>query len=148
MKNQRQGGFLITKIHQAAGRVFASRLKEHDVELNPAQGRIMFVLWQHGSMPIKELATHTSLGKSTLTSMLDRLEKSGYVARVHDEKDRRRILIQTTSKDAALQQLYQTVSNEMTELFYNGLSEPQRDEFEDCLKLIFANLEVCEADSR
>jgi len=44
----RQGGFLIAKIHQTAGRVFARMLRERGIQINPGQGRILFVLWKKG----------------------------------------------------------------------------------------------------
>lgn len=61
MKRQRQGGFLITKIHQLAGRIFARKLREYHIKINPAQGRIMFVLWQNDGISINELAQKTKL---------------------------------------------------------------------------------------
>ena len=142
MKSQRQGGFLIAKIHQLAGRVFARILREHNIdEINPAQGRIMFVLWQNDSIPIAQLARQTSLGKSTLTSMLDRLEKSGYLQRVPSPDDRRETLIQRTDKDKAMRHSYMRVSWEMNRLFYSGFSDPEIDKFEQYLKRVFKNLE-------
>jgi len=141
MKHQRQGGFLIAKIHQVAGRVFARRLKKHGVdEINPAQGRIMFVLWREDGISINELAKRTSLGKSTLTSMLDRLEASGHLRRVRSRKDRRQILIRRTQKDKALEGLYVRVSQEMTKLFYDGFSPTEIDRFEQYLQRILDNL--------
>lgn len=50
------------------------------------------------------------MGKSTLTSMLDRLEASGYVRRVPSPEDRRVVLIERTEKDWAFQQLYVQIS--------------------------------------
>ena len=79
MKVDVQGGFLIAKIKHLSGRIFARMLKEQEIEINPSQGRIMFVLWQEDALPISELANRTGLGKSTLTSMLDRLESSGFL---------------------------------------------------------------------
>ena len=140
MKTQREGGFLIAKIHQLSGRIFARMLKEYEVEINPAQGRIMFVLWKNDEIPISELAKKTSLEKSTLTSMLDRLEEAGYVARVPSQQDRRKILIRRTAKDKAWQKVYVQVSQEMTKLFYRGFSEKEVDEFEHYLRRIFDNL--------
>lgn len=82
MKTQREGGFLIAKIHQLSGRIFAKIMKKSGIdEINPAQGRILFVLWNKDEIPISELSKKTMLSKSTLTSMLDRLEKAGYVIR-------------------------------------------------------------------
>ncbi len=141
MKIQRQGGFLIAKIHQVSGRIFAKILKKARVsEINPAQGRILFALWKKDGIPITELARKTLLSKSTLTSMLDRLEKAGFIIRVPSKKDRRTILIKRTEKDKRLETKYIQVSDEMTKLFYDGFTPEEIDAFEECLKRILANL--------
>lgn len=141
MKNQREGGFLIAKIHHLSGRIFARKLKEYRIrEISPAQGRIMFVLWRNDGIPINELARRTSLAKSTLTSMLDRLEELGYVTRVHSPVDRREILIKRTEKDKAWQKSYVQVSQDMTKLFYDGFSQDEIEEFERYLRRILDNL--------
>lgn len=149
MKNQGEGGFLIAKIHQLSGRVLARKLKEHNLdEINPAQGRILFALWQSDEISIQELSKKTSLGKSTLTSMLDRLENAGYLTRVPSGKDRRKILIKLTEKDRQLQDIYLQVSKEMTELFYHEFTAKEIDEFEAYLKRIFDNLLAIEAETQ
>jgi DNA-binding MarR family transcriptional regulator len=144
MKRQHRGGFLLAKIHQQGGRIFARMLRRHDIHLNPAQGRIMFALWQFGNMPILELAAHTSLSKSTLTSMLDRLEHLGHIRRVAAPDDRRKTIIELTTKDRSLHALYEEVSAEMTALFYHGFSAAQIDHFERDLQRIFDNLTKCD----
>ncbi len=140
MKIDRRGGFLISKIHRLSGRIFSRMLKEHQIEINPAQGRILFVLWQEDGIPIRELANRTSLGKSTLTSMLDRLEEAGYIARRRSETDRRVILVGRTEKDRAAQSAYERVSKAMTGIYYCGLSEVEIDAFERTLSHILDNL--------
>jgi DNA-binding MarR family transcriptional regulator len=140
MKDQREGGFLISKIHRLSGRIFAKKLKEHQIEINPAQGRIMFVLWREDGISINALAKRTSLGKSTLTSMLDRLEAAGYVRRVRSVQDRRSILIERTEKDHAWQEVYVQVSQEMSALYYAGFSEDEIGELEGYLRRILDNL--------
>ena len=141
MKEQREGGFFIAKIHQLSNRIFTKKLKEYGLdELNSAQGRIMFVLWREDNISIHELSKKTQLSKSTLTSMLDRLEKAGFIKRVHSSKDRREIIIKLTEKDRSLQDKYVDVSKEMTMLFYNKLSEVEIDEFENYLRRILDNL--------
>lgn len=136
-----EGGFLIAKIHQVSGRIFTRILKEYGIDqINPAQGRILFALWKKDEIPISELAERTQLSKSTLTSMLDRLEEAGHITRIRPEKDRRTILIKLTEKDKSLQKLYSKVSDEMINIFYRGFSHEEIDEFEGCLKRILANL--------
>ncbi len=111
MSKNSKGGFYISKIHQLSGRIFARMLKDYGVnEINPAQGRIMFVLWQNDGIPINELAKETSLSKSTLTSMLDRLEQTGFIKREPSDIDRRKICIWRTEKDKSFQKQYVAVS--------------------------------------
>lgn len=141
MVSKSEGGFLISRIHQKSGRIFNRLLKENGIEeINPAQGRILFVLWREDNISIKKLSERTSLGQSTLTSMLDRLEKTGYICRVQSPEDRRKILIRRTEKDKQLQAIYDKVSREMTELFYEDFSDDEIEIFETCLKRILVTL--------
>ncbi len=148
MKHPPQGGFLIAKIHTLSERILAKILKKYRIEnINPAQGRIFFALWQRDRIPIRELARITSLEKSTLTSMLDRMEKNGFISRVPSKEDRRVITIKLTDKTRKLRGVYETISKEKTELFYQGFSAKEIDAFENYLRRILDNLEEFEKKS-
>ncbi len=140
MKQQRQAGFLMAKVRQVGERVFLRRLKGSEIEINPAQGRIMFALWKQDGISIQELAKRTQLGKSTLTSMLDRLEAMGYVQRRRSDSDRRKIMIHRTEKDRATEKQYVAISERMTEVWYRGFDEAEIERFEACLQRILDNL--------
>ena len=145
MKTQREAGFLISRINRLSRRILARKMKGHGIDrINPAQGRIMFVLWRNDSVPIGELAEKTSLKKSTMTSMLDRLERSGHVARVRSGKDRRQILIQRTEKDRTLEKAYVEVSQDMEKLVLKGFSEKEINEFEGYLRRVLDNVTALE----
>jgi MarR family transcriptional regulator, organic hydroperoxide resistance regulator len=146
MDNLRDGGMLVAKIHQVAGRVFAKKLREYGIsEINPAQGRILFVLWENDGIPIRDLSEKTMLEKSTLTSMLDRLEDTGYIVRIPSKEDRRKILIWRTEKDKAFQKRYYEVSDDMTRLFYKGLTDEEIDRLEGSLRKVLDNVVSYEA---
>ena len=130
----------MAKIRQVGERIFVRRLKQYGIEINPAQGRIMFALWKKDNISINELAKKTQLKKSTMTSMLDRLEKMGYIRRQYSEKDRRKILIKRTKKDRAMEKKYVEVSEEMTGLFYKRFSTSEINRFERDLEHILKNL--------
>jgi len=147
MKHQRQAGFLMAKIRQVAGRIFERMLNRYGIEINSAQGRIMFALWQQDNISINELAKKTQLKKSTLTSMLDRLEGMGYVRRERSKKDRRKILIQRTSKDKNLEGEYVKLSHEHAKIFFRGFSEDRIDRIEEDLKQILNNLMEYESNA-
>ncbi|MHC4658210.1 MAG: MarR family winged helix-turn-helix transcriptional regulator [Planctomycetota bacterium] len=136
----------MAKIRQVGGRIAERILREYNIEITSAQGRIMFALWQEDGISINELAKKTQLGKSTLTSMLDRLEKMGYIKRQRSRKDRRKILIKRTEKDKALESKYVEVSRQMTKLFYKGFSKSEIKRFENDLGRILNNLTDFEAE--
>lgn len=137
----------MAKIRQVGGRIAERMLREYNIEITAAQGRIMFALWQQDGVSINELAKKTQLGKSTLTSMLDRLEKMGYVKRRRSGQDRRKILIRRTKKDRALEGKYVEVSQQMTKLYYKDFSKNEIDRFEKDLARILNNLTNFEAES-
>ena len=139
-QEQREGGFLLAKIHQISNRIFNKMLKDYGLdELNSGQGRILFILWQRDNIPIRELSVKTQLTKSTLTTMLDRLENKAFLSR-GTGKDRREIIVKLSDKSKKFKEDYEKISGEMTEVFYGNLTEGERDTFEDYLRRILNNL--------
>lgn len=140
-----QGGFLISQIKQIQSRIFEKLLRENGIDaFNGAQGRILFILWQNDNLPINELGQKTSLSKSTLTSMLDRMEQQGNVRRNYDPNDRRQIRITLTENSRALNQKYLEVSQKMNQIFYQGFSDAEIVAFEKTLTGILNHLKQYE----
>jgi DNA-binding MarR family transcriptional regulator len=135
------GGFLISQIKQVQGRVFDSYLRQYGIEeFNGAQGRILFVLWQEDNLPIVELSHRTGLAKTTLTSMLDRMETSEFLKRIYDQTDRRQIRIILTDKAKQLKDKYDEVSDLMSKHFYKGFTDTEILTLEKYLERILNNL--------
>jgi len=136
------GGFLISQIHKLSGRAGEKILKEKGIEaFTGAQGRILYVLWEMGSLSISEIGGLTSLANTTLTSMLDYMENSGLVTRAHDPADRRQVIISLTPKAEGLRKDYDEVSEECNAVFYDGFTEGEIVEFENILRRVLKNLE-------
>jgi DNA-binding MarR family transcriptional regulator len=64
--------------------------------INRTDGRCLDVIDQHGAMTAGELATATGLSPGAITNILDRMEHAGYLKRVRDPGDRRKITVQLT----------------------------------------------------
>ena len=135
------GGFYISQIKQIQARIFDQLLRKEGIDdFSGAQGRILYVLWSEDNLPITELAKRTGLAKPTLTSMLDRLEKSGVLKRIPDPNDRRQIRIKLTDAAWALSSKYDLVSDQMVDIFYKGFTEDEIIAFENTLTRIIDNL--------
>lgn len=136
-----QGGFLLSRVHQLSGRLFNRMLVERGIPFNPGQGRILFALLQEEGVPIQTLSERTSLSPSTLTSMLDRMEADGLVERGRSPEDRRAVIVRLGKKARHLRDEYLAVSEEMTEIFYEGVAPEERGAFEATLGRLLQNLE-------
>ena len=67
--------------------------------INTTDGRALDVIDQAGGrVTAGELARELRLSTGAVTAILDRLEQAGYARRVPDPDDRRRVLIEQTSK--------------------------------------------------
>ena len=137
-----RGEFLISQIKQIQGRIFERLLDQAGInEFNGAQGHILYVLWQEDNLPIVELARRTGLAKTTLTSMLDRMESKGHIMRWHSTEDRRQIRIRLTDVARRLEKKYWEVSDEMGLLFYKGFTDEEIESLDAGLERILHNLE-------
>jgi DNA-binding MarR family transcriptional regulator len=66
--------------------------------LNPTDMRSLDVIGQVGPLSPTELAQRVGFTTGGITTVVDRLEQAGYVRRVADPRDRRRLLIEKTAK--------------------------------------------------
>ena len=58
---------------------------------------VMLVLWERDGLMVSELGDRLSLDSGTLTPLLKRLEVNGFVARIRDIRDERRVHITLTA---------------------------------------------------
>jgi len=136
------GGFQVSKIKQLGDRIFEKILAERGIEaFNGAQGRILYVLFQEDGVPIKTVSEKCGLAITSLTTMLERMEKNGLIQRRQDSADKRKTLLYLTDKARDLEQDYIAVSEEMGDIYYQGFTEEEVKAAEGYLDRIRLNLE-------
>jgi len=62
--------------------------------ITPPQGMVLGILSRENKLKITELSGKLSLSNSTISGIVDRLEKQGMVERVRSETDRRVVYVQ------------------------------------------------------
>ena len=146
-KGRTEGGTLISQIHQISQRVWYDVLSHNGLsDLAGARGRVIFALWNEDNIPIKKLVERTSLDKATLTGIIDRLERDGYVKRIPSPDDKRATLISRTGKDEIFKSKIPEVSKQQNKLFYKGFSASEIKDFENYLIRILQNCKEAEAE--
>ena len=70
--------------------------------LTHPQYLVMLALWQHGPLSLKRLGELVALEPATLSPLVRRIEKLGYVTRTRDSADERVLVIELTAEGKAL----------------------------------------------
>lgn len=63
----------------------------------------MMVMWEHKSISVKDMGKVLFLDSGTLTPMLKKMEKAGWVQRKRSENDERIVIVTITERGEALQ---------------------------------------------
>lgn len=80
----------------------ADRRTRQSVGLTTSQIAVLFVLSQSDAQPISEIAKRLSMGKSSLTGLVDRMVDRGLVARIASTSDRRVINVHLAQNGAKM----------------------------------------------
>ena len=121
-------GILLAQIKQLQGRIIEKKLKTStSQDLNGSQINILYQLWLEDNITISQLSTRTNLANTTLTTMLDRLEKQGQIIRQRNENNRREVKIQLTDSAKKLRQESNLVLKEMHAINFKGFSNEEED---------------------
>lgn len=85
------------RMHQNAQDLFDEAASER-LGINRSDQRALDVLDRRGPVTAGELARESGLSSGAITTLLDRMERAGYVHRVRDTDDRRRVLVELTDE--------------------------------------------------
>jgi len=140
-------GFYISRIKQVNTRLLNKFLAQKNImAFNGEQGRILHVLWENDGISNRELSKKSGLAMSSLTTMLERMEEKKLLERRVDENDKRKILIFLTDYAKSLKSEYDEISDKMTEISFEGISDEERLAFETTLEKVLYNFERAEQE--
>ena len=127
------GGYQALQIRLLNGRLFQKLLsKEPDAQYRSEQGKILTILWKQelGCATATDIALATGLANNTLTSMVKKLKEQGLVTIQPCTQDKRKKYISLTDLGWAQKEIGDRVSEELGEIFYQGFSDQEIQEFE------------------
>ncbi len=84
------------------------------LDLTYTQYIVMMVMWENKKMNVKELGEVLYLDSGTLTPLLLKLEKKGYISRTKNKDDARNLVLEVTKKGLNLRDKATDVPQEMS----------------------------------
>ena len=104
------------------------------------QWAVMRELFNKNKLTQQELANITRKDKTTLTRLIDTLEKNGWVKRIADPLDRRKKLVCYTEKAVNNKEKIIRILRENNKKALKNVSDEKIEEMRDSLMCIFQNL--------
>ncbi|WP_243108127.1 MarR family transcriptional regulator [Clostridium sp. JN-9] len=95
------------------------------------QTLVVFTLFKSGEMKISELSKKVNLSNSTVSGIVDRLEKQGMVERTRSEEDRRTVFVSVTEK---FKEVHKGFHKEIEKNFEDSLSSGTPEELEKVIE--------------
>lgn len=99
----------------------------------------MVVLWEHGTVSVKELVAALHLDYGTLTPLIKRLESHGLLERQRRADDERVVEVALTPEGTALRERIRTVPLAIGEAM--GLAREEIGTAQDLLRRLTANVD-------
>ena len=104
-------------------------------DLTPSQIKSFFAFEKDDcAYPIGELGKNARVKSSTMTDMIDRLEKDGIAERIRDDGDRRVVKVRLTDKGKKIKRQFSLKMREGIEEAFAHLSEDEKKILIDHLK--------------
>ncbi|MFI6360929.1 MarR family winged helix-turn-helix transcriptional regulator [Streptomyces sp. NPDC050743] len=124
----------------AASRSVTTRYRPllDELGLTYPQYLVMLVLWEQGSVSVRELGTALQLESSTLSPLLKRLETGGLIRRERRAEDERSVAVRLTPAGADLQEKARAVPLAIGEAM--GLTPEQDATAKHLLRLLTENV--------
>ena len=128
---------LISKIHEKGNRFIIEELKNNGAEgLVPSHGDILVCLYKNSKMTMKDIANCIHRTKPTVTVLVDKLEKLGYLKRESSDKDNRCTYIVLTQKGEDFQTTFEKISKNLNEMLNKNLSPEESELMEKLLRKV------------
>ena len=133
--------YIITNIRQRLFRFLSKELSKKDIEgIAPSYGDILFVLDRKGTVTLQEVAKHTIKDKSTISSVINKLESGGYIMKEKDVSDGRYTYLTLTAKAKKLRPVLFEISKKMNTKLFEGFSEEEKETLFRLIEKVYKNL--------
>ncbi len=125
--------FLISKVCQKLIVNLQRSFSESGIEVTPIQGMLLFFLQKNDGSSLTQISQGLMLENPTVTGLIDRLEKLGYVKRSDHPNDRRVYLVHITEKGKKVANKALPIVKRLNEQIKEGYSKEEIEAFKKIL---------------
>ena len=131
--------FSMRAVMKKIDRKLSGQLEPYGVSI--PQTFVLTCLYNENGITLKEIGNRTLIDSSSMTVLVDKLEKDNLVERQLDPEDRRAIRVYITDKGKAIAEELVKIGTEFNAQLYDMLGEGNQKEFTHGLKNLLNGLE-------
>lgn len=133
-------GMLIGQVHRLSTKRFVQNSHTHGLEISLDQWLVLGPIWKNNGISQKDISEYCGKDKTSVTKIIDTLEKKNLVVRVTDQLDHRvkRVVLSNKGKELFLSAL--PVMAKTRDEVRNGISDNEIESLKDILNKIYKNL--------
>lgn len=110
-----------------------------DFQLTPSQMTVLLEVFDRKASRVGELSNSMRVSAPTVSGLIDRLVRSGYLRRIHDKKDRRVVNVVLTNKGKST---VVSLLSEIKKRWHKILTRLTEEERENYLRILKRIVEV------
>lgn len=126
-------------VHKEIKKIADNKVKHLDLSFGQCQ--LLLMIDRCPNMNQKRLAENLHITEATLSVRISRLEKSGYIIKSIDSKDKRKYSLEVSEKGKQFFDKRIEMMNTLNETIFEGISEEELDTVLVLLKKMRSNIE-------
>lgn len=138
---EEQVGFYVKRISESVDRIVNADLRRFG--LTVTQGRILGFLHKRQGKTVtqKDIEQYMGVSHATVSGVIRRLERNGFILVETDENDRRAKKLSVTEKELEVYERAQKTRQKLEKKMCSGMSDAEKKKFLLTLKRIYANIQ-------
>ena len=140
LENEITLGMLIGQVHRLSTKRFVQNSHTHGLEISLDQWLVLGPVWKNDGISQKDIAEYCGKDKTSITKIIDTLEKKNLVVRVTDQLDHRvkRVVLSQKGRELFLSAL--PVMAQTRDELRSGISDKEIEALKSILNKIYKNL--------
>ena len=123
--------YLLTISQNIVFQHFQQLLSKYDI--TPAQCGVLNCLWDRGNLTPTEIRTILHLEPSSISGLLERMEKKGLITRKLSQNNKRKIIVSPTEKTLKIKNEVENIILELNNRFLNEFNKNEQEILKKCL---------------
>ncbi len=135
----------LKRVNGKINKALTNGLKKYNLDVTPVQSRIIMFTYEHNEVTATDiLDKFNSINKSTLSEILNNLEKNGYINRSGALNDSRKKLIVLTDKAKDVVKVLEKNFDDVAHGVLDSISQDDYEAFSEILEKMERNVdEIC-----